>query len=351
MSTESGCPDVSILIAVRNDAEHLRHCLKALGQQDYPAVRFEVIIADGGSTDATTSVIHGFAADARFAVETVANPGRLAASGFNAALRVARGERIVILGSRARPAADFISMSVRTLEETGADGVGGVVIGDAEGLQAEAVALALGSRFGVGDAKYRYASEPGEVDTVNYGMYHREVFDQLGGFDETMENVEDDEFNYRLRESGKRLYLSPAIRCSYSVRPSLLSLAGQYGRYGYPKARVLLRHPRQMRPRQFVPAALVAALSMAATASLCTRTARRVVLLIIAAYGLAAAVASLRIARRNGWRYLPLLPLAFVGMHFGYGAASLMGTVRFGLPWLLGRRGPTTETERGGRAR
>ncbi|HTE85994.1 MAG TPA: glycosyltransferase family 2 protein [Dehalococcoidia bacterium] len=331
-------PHVSVLLAVRNDVIYLKRCLAALKEQDYPAGRLEVVIADGRSTDGTGTVIQDFSHRVPFRVEAVDNPSGGAATGFNAALRVARGTIIVLLGARALPAADFVSAGVRTLEETGADAAGGVVAGEASGIQAEAVALALGSRFGVGDAHYRYASESGEVDTVNYGAYRREVFEELGGFDETMDNVEDDEFNYRLREAGKRLYLSPSISCQYSVRPSLIALARQYGRYGYPKVRVLLRHPRQMRPRQFAPAALVGGLALTLIASARFGFVRRFFWLVAGLYAVATAIASGRIARRSGWRYLPLLAAAFAGMHLSYGAASLLGALRFGLlPALLNR--------------
>jgi GT2 family glycosyltransferase len=328
-------PLVSVILATRNDAPHLQRCLAALIAQDYPPDRLEVVIADGGSTDATALVVADFSASAVFRVLRVENPRLSAASGFNAALHEAEGDLVVLLGARAEPASDFISESVRVLRRTDADVVGGVVTGQAEGLQSKAVALALTSPFGVGDARYRYASEPGYVDTVNYGMYRREVFAELGEFDEQLVNVEDDEFNYRLREAGKRLYLSPSIRCRYYVRPTLASLAGQYARYGFPKIRVLLKHPRQMRLRQFAPGVLVGALAVAAFASLRFSPARRSLVALASAYGLGSLAASLAIARKSGWRFLPLLPLAFASMHFAYGGASLLGCIRYGIPWLF----------------
>jgi succinoglycan biosynthesis protein ExoA len=328
-------PLVSVIIAVRNDGSHLRRCFAALSAQDYPGDRIEVVIADGRSTDSTPAAISDFSREAHLKIVSVDNPRLRAAAGFNTALKLAEGKLIVLLGARAEPAKDFISESLRVLVRTGADVVGGVVMGDAKGFESEAVALALASPFGVGDARYRYASQPGYVDTLNYGMYRRELFDELGSFDEQLIDVEDDEFNYRLRQAGKRLYLSPSIRCAYHVRPTLSSLAGQYARYGFPKIRVLLKHPRQMRPRQFVPAALVGAVAVAALGSVRFASARRFLLLIAAVYGAGSMAASVATARKSGWRYLPLLPFAFAGMHFGYGTASLLGAVRFGVPWLL----------------
>jgi succinoglycan biosynthesis protein ExoA len=327
-------PFLSVLLAIRNETSLLDGSLAAIAAQDYPRERMEVIIADGNSVDGSRAKVEAFAGSAPFPVTIVSNPKRSAAAGFNAGLSLARGAVIVILGARALPAPTFLSQSVLVLHESGADAVGGVVHALAEGTEAQAVALALGSPFGVGDARYRYSHFAGDVDTVNYGAYRRAVFEQAGGFDETMQNVEDDEFNYRLRAAGRRLYLSPTIRCAYVSRPSIVSLASQYGRYGYPKVRVLRRYPSQMRPRQFVPAGMVAALLLCLTGYHRVALARRLFWLVAGAYTCANVLTSLTLAKRAGMRYLLLLPAAFAGMHFGYGAASLAGVLRF-LLWPL----------------
>lgn len=339
-------PLISVLLAVRDEEDRIGDCLAALAAQDYPPDRIELLVADGASSDGTVAAVQRFAASAPFVVMVIKNPKLCSAAGFNAGLRRARGDLIAILGARAVPEPSFLSASVRALEESGADAVGGVVIGEAAGLQAETVALSLGSAFGVGGARYRYATEAGEVDTINYATYRRELFSQVGGFDERMDNVEDDEFNYRLRAAGKRLYLTPEIRCHYRVRPTLIALALQYARYGYPKIRVLRRHPRQMRPRQFVPAALVLGLAVSLLASLLpgrrSRVAGWAFRLLLASYVGAALAASIATAKQHGWRYLPLLPLAFAAMHLSYGGASLVGTIRFWLlPVVLGRAEPS----------
>lgn len=341
ISASGSPPFVSVLLAVRNEARLLPDALAALAKQDYSPARRELIIADGDSSDGTLAIVRAFARRAPYDVRIVDNPKRSAAAGFNAALRHARGSVIVVLGARALPAEDFLTRSVNALRESGADAVGGVVNAFADSLQGEAAALALASRFGVGGARYRYGGEPGDVDTVNYGAYRRDVFAVVGGFDETMDNVEDDEFNYRLRAAGRRLYLSPDIRCRYVLRPGLASLARQFGRYGFPKVRVLRRYPRQMQPRQFAPAALVAALLIGLAGYGLSAPARRLFWLAFGAYALASGLVSALIARRHGWRYLPLLPAAFAAIHFAYGAASLAGLIRYLLwPVLLGQSEP-----------
>lgn len=50
-------PTVTVLIAARNEEEHLPALLSALAGQDYPRDRFEVIVVDDRSTDATAEIL------------------------------------------------------------------------------------------------------------------------------------------------------------------------------------------------------------------------------------------------------------------------------------------------------
>src|SRR5207253_1730761 len=50
-------PFVSVVVPVRNEAAFIRDTLLQLLTQDYPADRFEVLVADGRSTDATRAVV------------------------------------------------------------------------------------------------------------------------------------------------------------------------------------------------------------------------------------------------------------------------------------------------------
>src|SRR5205823_5414962 len=92
----------------------------------------------------------------------------------------------------------------------------------------------------------------------------KSLWQDLGGFDERLWSNEDYDFNFRVRERGLEVLLDPAIRCTYYARPTLRSLARQYSRYGWWKARMLLHHPRSIRWRQLIPAMLVPGLFVAA---------------------------------------------------------------------------------------
>jgi len=47
---------ISVVIPAYNEEECLGHCLQSLREQGYPAARFEVIVVDNASTDATAEI-------------------------------------------------------------------------------------------------------------------------------------------------------------------------------------------------------------------------------------------------------------------------------------------------------
>jgi succinoglycan biosynthesis protein ExoA len=331
-------PFVSVIMPVRNEAGFIERSLGCVLGQDYPADRMEVIVADGMSDDGTRELVHAAAKrDGR--VRLVDNQGRIAPTALNAALTGARGTIIVRVDGHTEIASDYVRQCVRELERTGADNVGGRMKAGGNGSICRAIAAATSSAFGVGGARFHYSEAEEWVDTVYLGAWRRSTFDSLGLFDEELVRNQDDEFNYRLRAAGGRILLSPKIRSLYYGRSSLSSLARQYFQYGLWKVRVLQKHPRQMRLRQFVPPLFVAALLMLALGAPFSRAARVGLVGLLGMYALVSLVASASAAIRTGFHSVFLLPVVFAILHLSYGLGFLAGLIRF--------RGRWSSTERG----
>ena len=190
-------------------------------------------------------------------LELVENPRRITVAGLNEGMDAARGDCWIIIGAHSHVRSDFVRESVDALKRTGAACVGGPIETIGEGTAGLAIAAAMSSPFGVGNAKFRYADGEGEVDTVPFGCYHRRVWDVVGRFDETVDGADEDSYNARLIEAGGRIWLTPAIRSSYYPRRTFKALAKQYWEYGAAKGTLMARG-RPLQPRHFVPAAMVA---------------------------------------------------------------------------------------------
>jgi glycosyltransferase involved in cell wall biosynthesis len=327
-------PFVSIVLPIRNEARHIGECLGAVLAQDYPADRMEVLVMDGMSSDDTRSIVTSVAARRpEISVSVLDNPGRIVPSAMNRALAHAKGELIVRIDGHCAIASDYVRACLRTLARTSADCVGGPQIAAGKGPLQEAIALATNHPFGVGGSRLHYATEATESDTVYMGAYRRDVFGWAGEFDEEMACNEDDEFHYRLRAKGGRIVIDPMIRATYYCRSTLRSLWRQYYRFGLWKVRVGQKVPRQMRPRHFIPFALVASLAGGAALAPVAAPVAWAWLTVATAYGTADLAVSASIARRAGWRHLLRLPLAFFVVHAAYGSGFAVGLVRFARHW------------------
>lgn len=325
-------PLVTVIMPVRNEGAFIERSLGSVLDQDYPASCLEVVVVDGRSEDDTRDRIARIAADAAnrgIEVTLLDNPRRTVPSAFNIALAASRGSVIVRVDGHCEIARDYVRRCVEALESTGADNVGGLQVAMSDAYVGRAIATATSSPFGIGPGRFHYATEPGWVDTVYLGAYRRDVFDRIGGFDEELVRNQDDEFNFRLLQSGGKIWLDPAIRSVYHPRDSLKRLWRQYFEYGVYKVRVMQKRGGVAHPRHLVPLAFVLALVGGALLSVITR--RPGWLLAVAGpYALGDAIASVVSARRASRLDLMLiLPLVFAILHVAYGTGWLVGLWRW----------------------
>jgi len=87
-------PTVSVVIPTLNSERYLDECLDALRLQDYPRNRVEIIIADGGSTDATLSIARHHEVDL-----ILDNPLRTGEAGKAVAIKASSGELVCTVDS------------------------------------------------------------------------------------------------------------------------------------------------------------------------------------------------------------------------------------------------------------
>jgi succinoglycan biosynthesis protein ExoA len=326
-------PFVSVIMPIRNEERSISRVLDCLLAQDYPQDRLEILVADGMSTDNTRRVVSVAAAgDSR--IRLLDNPQQIMASGFNLGLKAARGDIIMMMGGHTEVATNYVSIAASLLRKELADCVGGPINTVGETDVAQAISLAMSSRFGVGGSAFRCGCrERRYVDTVAFGAYARNIMERAGPLDEEFVRNQDDEFNYRMRKLGGKILIDPELRSWYTSRSSIRTLWRQYFQYGYWKVRVLQKHPRQMRLRQFVPAAFVLSLLLSLIlAAVRPKIGNCMMLLEGGSYFLATLLVSMSlVGARRRWRLAPALAVSFPVLHFSYGAGFLVGLAKFSI--------------------
>ena len=223
---ESTVPAVSYIMPVLNEIDYLEAALEGIRAQDF-AGEIEIVLALGPSDDGTNDLAERIAdADAR--IRLVANPTADIPVGLNAAIALSRAPIVVRVDAHSELPPNYTRLAIAALERTGAMNVGGVMMARGRSRFQRAVARAYVSRFGLGGASYHYRAAEGPAESAYLGVFRREVFDLVGGFDESLRRGEDWELNLRIRSAGYLVWYDPALEVTYWPRRSWSELAQQF---------------------------------------------------------------------------------------------------------------------------
>ncbi|MFF2215184.1 glycosyltransferase family 2 protein [Streptomyces antibioticus] len=249
-------PAVSVIMPVLNEERHLRGAVQAILAQEY-AGEMEVVIALGPSTDRTDEIAAQLVAETASSenkrVHTVPNPTGRTPAALNAAIKASRHPVVVRVDGHGMLSPDYITTAVRLLEETGAQNVGGIMHAEGENDWEHAVAAAMTSKIGVGNAAFHTGGRAGPAETVYLGVFRRAALEQQGGYNEEFIRAQDWELNFRIREAGGLIWFSPELKVSYRPRPSVKALAKQYKDYGRWRHVVARYHEGSINLRYLAP--------------------------------------------------------------------------------------------------
>jgi succinoglycan biosynthesis protein ExoA len=329
--TASPAPFISVIVPVRNEAPFIGATLEHLFGQLYDPQRFEVIIADGRSTDATREVVAAWR-ERHPNLILVHNPRVWSSAGRNAAVRAARGEILLLVdGHCAIEDRRYLAEVAAAFARSGADCLGRpqpLDVAGASRLQ-RAIAVARSSRLGHHPDSHIYADGEGFVPPQSVAVaYRRSVFEQVGLFDETFDACEDVELNHRVARAGLRCFFTPRVRLRYFPRSSLKGLFRQMVRYGRGRMRLFRKHRDTFSAPGFLPAAFLAGVLSGPLFALWLPPLAPVYAGVLGVYATTLLLTSFVLAvRQKQPALLPLLPLVFLAIHFGAGAGILWEAV------------------------
>ncbi len=319
---------VSIIIPARNEEKFISQCLDSLLVNDYPKNLLEIFVVDGMSEDRTKEIVFSYTEKYPF-LHLLKNPKQITPVALNIGVKAAKGDLIMRVDAHATYAPDYISKCVRYLEQYQADNVGGVIqtVPANNSTQALAISLCLSHPLGAGNSRFRTGTdEPVWSDTVFGGCYKREVFENIGLFNEHLARSQDMEFNQRLTKAGGKILCVPDISASYYPKATIGSFFlhnikdGIWAIYPLKFTRTLLR------PRHYVPLAFVGAFAGSFILGLFSSLFCLLFFFGLALYAAAVFFISLNVARKvKNLRLLLFLPSAFAARHFGYGIGSFIG--------------------------
>lgn len=215
-------PLVSVVVPALNCAAEVGGFLDAMRRQSYPSNRFELIVADNGSSDDTVARLKAGG------VKHVVRLERGRSRALNAGLQMARGEIICTTDMSCRPHSDWVARVVECFDDPSV----GCVAGEIKLLRTH---WNLAIRF---QARSNYMSPMHAAsrrtlpflpfaDGAN-ASFRRAVFDEIGPFDETFIKGADVEICYRMLVATRyKLVFCRDALVEETGEPSLAALLKQ----------------------------------------------------------------------------------------------------------------------------
>jgi len=330
-STAPTPPGVSYVMPVLNEVDHIEAAIRSLVDQDYEG-EFEAIIALGPSVDGTNAIVERLAAaDPR--IRPIENPLGSTPGGLNAGIRAARFDIVVRVDAHSVLPRHYTRVAVRTLLETGADNVGGVMRAEGSTPFERAVASAYGSRVGLGGTQHHVGGAAGPAETAYLGTFRKHRLFEVGLFDENIKRGQDWELNRRLRATGGTVWFTPEIEVVYRPRSSLRRLVRQFVATGIWRGELARRFGTANGLRYFVPPLAVVGIVLGLVLTLVGVATGSVAAAPWLLLGLAPAVlyaalvltAAVVTGVREGPGVGAWTVVVLPCIHFGWGAGFLLG--------------------------
>jgi len=231
---EDSFPGVSIIVTTFNSEPTIEECLRSILEMDYPKQLLEVIVIDGGSTDATTELAKAYPIKL---VYSQLNPP----AAYNLVLKDVTNEVIGLIDSDAKVERDWLRKLVKHLKESEVAGASGTVeTWNNDRLVPRIIGLEL---------KYRYQRLPNTIErvaTMNL-LLKTKVTLEIGGFDESLPTQYDTDIGARLAKAGYSIAFDLEAKCYHFHRPTLQTFFKQQYKYGQNTWKLYFKHPQLAR--------------------------------------------------------------------------------------------------------
>src|ERR1700756_933505 len=245
---------ISVICPVYNESAYIKKLLEFYTHA-LPADK-ELILIDGNSTDDTCVIIKQYM-QKHDSIRLLDNPKRIVPYALNKAIEEAKGGIIIRLDAHTDYSADYFEKILEVFKNTDADIVGGPMrIAKGNTVQ-NAIGYATCTAFGVGNSSFHFPDYKGYADSVYLGAWKKSIFKTTGLFDVAFKRNQDDEFHYRAKSLGFKIYQHPDIKLYYHPRSKFSLLFKQYYQYGLYKPLVLQKIKSALSARHLIPAGFV----------------------------------------------------------------------------------------------
>lgn len=241
---------LTIVVPVLNEINYIEDLVKSLLIND--GFSKEIFLVDGGSDDGTINLIKNLELKHEN-LYYLHNKDKYVSHAFNLAFTQSRGKFIALVGAHSILSKNYFKKAVFELNSNNCDAIGGVFTQIGKDEYSSIIAKCLSSKFGVGNSEPKLIKSRRYVKSAAFAVYKREIFEDIGGFDEDLIRNQDDEFHYRLVSKGYNMLLDPKMESTCFTRKNLKALFIQYFQYGLYKPLVFKKVPSGKSLSHFIP--------------------------------------------------------------------------------------------------
>ena len=322
---------VSVNISAYNEQDYLPEIFESLKNQTYPLKNIEVVLVNAMSTDNTRSLMDEFKAENEhlfYGVKILDNPRKTLNTGLNLGFKNSDGECYLKVDAHSQISTNFIEANVRVIE-SGQKVCGGKrpTIVQADDDFSKTLHIVEESALGSSIANYRKSDTSRYVDSVFQGMYHKEVVEKVGYFDEKLTRTEDNEYHYRIRKNGFKIWYDTSIESFQYIRPTFTKMIQQKFANGYWIGLTSHVCRECLSLFHFGPGVFVATLLFL---MMLTPFSFAPLLTVFGLYLLAVlGLSAFEISKQKYNHTLLLIPFIMIAIHIAYGIGTIKG-------WIFG---------------
>jgi glycosyltransferase involved in cell wall biosynthesis len=324
-------PSISIICPTYNEEKYIEKCITSMLLQDADKAEIELLFVDGRSTDKTREIIKTYQKTHPF-IQLIDNPEKTVPNAMNYGIKAAKGNIIMRIDAHSHFEANYVSVLSKVLIELNATNVGAVCKTDVINKTQKSLAIreVLSNRFGVGNSLFRLGIDQITVaDTVPFGCYRKEVFEEYGLYNTKLARNQDIELNKRILRNGGTIYLVPDTFCTYYARENYTDLAKnnfQNGKWNI----LMMKYTRNLDSlsiRHFIPFIFVMSMIIPLIFSLFWFPFIWLSIVSLMAYAFLISSISAKISAKEKLDFTSLY-LAFFTLHLSYGTGSLIGLIQ-----------------------
>ena len=189
----------------------------------------EVIIVDGGSTDATVKIAR------EYSTRVVSTPLNAPAA-YNYAIKHTNSEILGFIDADAKVEKEWLTKLVPHLDDPQVAGVsGGIETWNAENAWARSIGYDLRNRYA------RLSKYVVRVATMNL-LLKKHIIEDVGWFDENLPSQYDTDLGFRITSRGYKIVYDSNAKCHHFNRTTLRAYFRQQLQYGKNTLRLYFKH-------------------------------------------------------------------------------------------------------------